>query len=298
MTKLQMNIDLFENIFGISCVENHYLSLIKFLDLPLEPIFYKSYIPITDTIHDFLNNKFTYLQYYELKRVFVTGKEIGIMEICSINSSFDNFINILEDNIAKGLPLLAMVDHNKLPKQGNVMPWRDDHFVSVIGYSEDSIICLDDTPNRKLEIEKVLFKDIFMSKCSWFNTIEEYEYEKFVREASLYIKKNIDNKKEIFEDLAICDENLLYFRDSIGILRISRNRIKIFLKWLLKDMKIVQNIIFDNLDRVIKCLDKLFVIIEACRLRKRINNNSINELLMELLELDYKWKNELSKILK
>ena len=95
MEKLQMETDLFENIFGISCVENYYLSLLRFLDLPFQSVFYKSYIPISKTIQDFIDYKLAYLRYSKLERVFVTGKQIGLMHICSLDSSFENVIKVL-----------------------------------------------------------------------------------------------------------------------------------------------------------------------------------------------------------
>ncbi len=293
-----MNTDLLENIFGISCVENYYLSVLKFLDLPFQSVFYKSYVPLLQTVHDFIDNKFTYLQYYKLERVFVTGKKIGLMQMHSFDSSFDSFMKVLENNIINGLPLLAMVDYNKLPKQGNIAPWREDHFVSVIGYSDTSVVFLDDTPTRKLEITKALFEDAFMSRYSYFDVLDENKHEEFKKEAQLYIINSITNEQEIFKELVLGDENLLYFRDAIGILRISRNRIKLFLKWFIEDTKLLLNTTVNNLELVINRLDNLFSIIEAYRLRKKIKNDSVNALLLEIFELDYKWKNELSLILK
>lgn len=293
-----MDTDLLKNTFGISCVENYYLSILKFLDLPFQSVFYKSYVPVLQTVHDFTDNKFTYLLYYKLERVFVTGKEIGLMQKRSLYSSFDSFTKALENSIINGLPLLAMVDYNKLPKQGNVAPWREDHYVSVIGYSDNSVVLLDDTPARKLEITKALFEGAFMSSYSYFDVLNDYKHEEFKKEAQSYILNSITNEQEVFKELVLDNENLLYFRDAIGILRISRNRIKLFLEWMVEDTNTLLNTTINNLDFVINRLDNLFSIIEAYRLRKKIKNDTVNALLLEILEMDCKWKNELSLILK
>jgi hypothetical protein len=287
---MEISINLLKETQGISCVENYYIALLRHLELPYPIIFYKSHLNFIKTVSSFLENHSAYLGYYELERVFVTGKDLGLLEVVTQkNIPLSSFMDEVENVLRTGIPFLSMVDCTKLPRNSNITPWREDHFVMVIGKDKDNLILLDDTPIRKLEIPFSLFSEAFMSACSFFRVLGSYNVEFMKNKISLLSYINDDN--EIIQyKLNLTYDSLIYLRDAIGILRVSRKRIRLLLRWFFEG---ADNSYFTNLitqiETVIPKFDHLYAVIEAYRIRKKIREGNIYNLIDEIVALDRLW---------
>lgn len=156
-----------------------------------------------------------------------------------------------------------------------------------------------------MEISKKSLQDAYEGNVIFFNLLEGLDKEWYAVQVKEQMKKIIEMQKEIKSEKEICVflpqsvEEILSFRDAVGILRISQRRIRAWLLWLSDYycLKVPneETLILNNL---LGILDRLYSTVKTYRLRKKINIEVIRNLLLESLDFDKRWlRNSYSCIL-
>lgn len=296
MTTLSLSIDYYKNIYGITCVENHISAILKYLKLPLQATYINSYIDLLVTVEEFIKNKTPYAYFDKLDRLQKTACRLGIAELTSYLVSYDKLVENLMLSISEGYPLLVQVDPGKLPNDSEILPWRNDHFISLYGIEDGFIEALDDVPLRTLKLSQTELNIAYQNEILVFNVLNTFDRSLYIAEAEEQLKQisgfveNADSAAEFISKFTVGPEDIIPFRDAIGIIRISRCRVKEWLKWIkASGLYDFDESLFDELDSLINKLEQLFATIEFSRLRKKINRKAIESVFNDVINSDFKW---------
>lgn len=290
MDKLLINLNLLEDTLGLSCVENHSIAMMRYFGIDYEPIFVDSYVKVKETIEYFYKDKIQYAYYGGIERVIQTSKKLKIFGLENLKLDIDEACLEIEKNIKINIPVLISVDGTKLPREGAILPWRKDHYILIINSNRNSYRAMDDIPKRIFDISKDNLKDAFggniliPEKLQGFN--QEYYLKVCLNKLSEIVDINDikDNKAAISELIPQNPEELVLFRDAIGVLRISRRRLTSWLMWVDKRLNMGRlDDVISKIIETINVLDKIYSVAEIYRLRGKMDNYNLQKLLNEIL---------------
>lgn len=295
MLNLGYTLEDFENVHGITCVENQFLAILKHINEPYALLFMNSYIAISEIFDEFILNNAKYAYFSKLDRVQKTAKDIGLAKLSLVELKYDEMITSLYASIEGGVPLLIQVDPLKLPQLEGVLPWREDHYISLFGIEEDKVSVLDDIPRRIFSISKEDLKNVYQGYVLEFSKLSSFDQDKAIAMTFEQLKSIAENVSEdkLYNTNAYniqSLEDILKFRDALGILRISRRRLSTVLKWqndncCNRDFKMT----LIELEAMISNLDHLYTTVELFRLRKRINTVKLNDMISIINESEKRW---------
>ena len=258
MREIVRNCDIFDNLFGLSCVENLLLYILKANCISYQALYYDSFITISDIEAAFIDKNESYSSFEELVRVQDIALAEGIIKI----HQFDG--NTLPE-IDNSTYCCAMVSPEFVADKLKSKLWRKDHYILLSPADNGDVYYINDSPRHigLMTIEE-LFKyysgraiGIEIAKSSAYIDIESY-----VRKLSNRI--HLDD-----ETYEIRCKDLLSLRDIVGILRISRKRIHALLS-------LQYNV--DFMESYLRFIDKSYSILEYMRLRNQYDIHKIFEL--------------------
>ena len=303
MAILPMTIKHLEDSEGLTCIENQLIGVLRYLGLPYQAILLKSYIGISDTIREFHESNIDFSHYNRIERLQFTAQSLGIAYLTYYNPvSYETMLHLLENELEKGLPIMVRVDPIKLPRTNDILPWRDEHFISLFGIVNDEVLVLDDVPLRSISISFKTLCECFQDEVLVINVLEGIKREDYICRAQNQINLITNNtpveiEYPFIKDVCFKIDNLITFRDAIGILRTSRRRINVWLKWMEDyiDPNSFKQVTL-KLEQQINTLNRLYSAIEFCRLRRRINDELLLNLFRETYEIEKAWLDALKMI--
>ena len=260
--------------------------------MPYKSLYCNSYVDISTTINDFCKESIDYLDYVKLERLQSVSEKIGLCSVHVEEIQFDDMIELANENFLNNRPLFIEVDFYKLNFARNIVPRQNRHGLLLYKIHDGFVNLLDDYPIQAHYLDLDKLRDIYLGRtmvfCERSLNLITYGYE---------CKTVLDSvKAHKCQQLKVDFEHthLLNIRDSLGIIRISRSRIKDWLKWINDENIIyIKDACFDLLSKQIYQLNKLFSLVEYCRIRKRDVSNDLLGMIEEINELDDKWRNEI-----
>lgn len=151
---------MFENIYGLSCVENQVLSLLREQEMPFEQLYHNSAIPLENLFNSFLKNGTKLYNYYEMPRIQDELKEMGVIST-AMHKTQD--FGTLCNRLAEMRPCdrtLIRVKPDFTKQILNARGFRPDHFVSLM-YHGRNFLVLNDIPDRAMVLTGDKIKEIY-----------------------------------------------------------------------------------------------------------------------------------------
>lgn len=294
------SIQMFEQTFGISCVENYLVSYMIQNNLPYKAIYYKSFRPVLMVVKDFLQSHVNYTRYTEIERLQKESRDLQIVEPAFLGQqSFEEMLKMHEQEMRNGRPLLVKVNPEKLPIVKGMVPWRDDHFIMLLQRELDTIDVLDDYPRRSIKLDlhelSEAYSGGFIRLTIMNPSLDMEQYKKKVV-SQIQCWGEYPTTNDLDSLLAGFDlEQIEYLRDAIGILRVSRKRMEVWIEWL-SNIRIIDDFQEKaSIQATIQKCDKLYGLLEVYRLRKKVNIESIVSIITEIVQMDELWTNELTR---
>ena len=296
MDQLELTIAFLEGTLAITCIENSLIGYLRYLNLPYKSVYCCSFINLYDTINDFILNKEDYTKYYQLKRLQDITELIQLANVTFIESdSFENTMKILVNQTSASVPIMLHVDPTKLPNHGQILPWRDDHFVLAYRVENDVVYFLDDYPRRQFKMSIEELKNVYKGEVVLFQVIDKFNYNSYIKIIYEVLKNISKTSYKSYVKAPETLEELIFYRDAIGIIRISRRRVVSWLMWVNENFDIsINNECFTCLEKLIGLLDQLYSTLEAYRLRGRINHQNTNNLFDEIISYETQWISQLT----
>ena len=289
---LDLTTALYDNVYGISCVENSLLAWLKFRGLPYQSLYCRSYADINTVINEFCERKLDYLGYRDMDRLQSVAQDIGLCDLSAMEIQPGKLLPVLEEVFLEGKPLFIEVDSGLLQKKFNITPRQREHGLLAYKILEGEVYLLDDYPIREIrikptELDKIAFRHVIV-----FNE-NSFDPDNYFNEFGHVIKCI-----KAFETQQLSGEfgvdTLLFLRDAVGILRISRSRVYEWLVWMQSVYHIyIEKECYTKLQELIRELNRMFSVIELYRMKGRDIAKDIPAMIAEANRLDEAWKHAL-----
>ena len=301
--ELPINEEMLEDVYGGSCVENQFVMLLKYWGLPYQAVYCNSYRTISNVIKEFKDLKKSFEYYDGFERLFSIARKLNLVELIEVSPlDFSDMLEILKKRLKENNPILIGIDVSKFYKDTEIIPLRNDHFVLLYGLNSTEVKILDDTPIRKHNLPIHKIQSIYDGNTIVFNCINKFDRNNYYNHIGVYTQKIVqqyenETQYTVSELMPNNIEELPLFRDALGIVRISRRRLKLWFEWLKSYYGINHlNDILDVLTQLNSTLDRLFSIIEAYRLRGKMNNQTIQDLMDKAMQYDNAWHKTLKML--
>ena len=213
----------------LSCVEAYYLAwLSEFFDV--RKLYVESFVEFAEVIKDFACGA-KYENYGRIARVQDTGERLGVTPHEIFNGSLPCYCEGRSPAaISYGIQPrnLTLIKVNEKFFRGSLTAWRDDHFIAATEVQEEKLYYVNHYPLSCGELTQVQLFDVYGG------TMLAYAYcDKF--NVALYDKKRAETLMRLKETpQSNCFKTLFgaALRDALGVLKISRERMRL---WLLSE---------------------------------------------------------------
>lgn len=236
---LSITVEHLSDTYGLTCVENHFAAIMRFLGLPYRAAYIGSYVQVYPTVIQFYETGIAPVYFTGLPRMQITAGELKLAELDYIDHlPADKLMaHHLPDALSRGIPLLVRVDPTGLPNPSGVYPMRDDHHVAVIELSGSEVVILDDYPLRSLTLSVEQFLDAYRSQIRIFRCLDAIDWRAYRARAQAYRQEIRESAGAVPdwspEQLIPTSSDLVApFRDAISVLRTSRRRLREWLAFL------------------------------------------------------------------
>ena len=269
MIELTIDKSYLDGIYGMSCIENYFLYVLKANRYPFQYLYYNSFLSFGEIVCAFVNKEMRY-EYFDkiprLQNVALNNSLIQMnvykqKEFSSLLFDCDyNFVQIKSDYVNK-----------KYNKQF----WRNDHYILLAPSNETNFVYLNDNPRDHGNISLNELKYAYDGTVIGINILSDINEE--LKTTFLKDFKNSVITSDIcrIDDLDICD--IYSARDILGVHRIVQKRICEFCS-LYENMCLCAEHIIE--------LDKYYSAIEYMRMRNRVDYDKIRKNFRDVLKKD------------
>lgn len=272
--------DLPQNPY-LSCVEAYYLAwLHEFFDV--RKLYVESFAEIEQVANDFANGV-KYENYNGFARVQDTGEKLGITKHkifngdlcchCEGQSPAAIQYNVQPRN-------LTLIKVNKEFFRGNLTAWRDDHFIAATEVQEEKLYYVNHYPLSCGELTQAQLFDVYGG------TMFAYDYSGNFNVELYDAMKNAALAK-LKEKPQPCDFKSLSgaaMRDALGVLKISRERMRLWLSSEKYDLP--------ELNKQVSDLQRLYFKLGADIVRGK-NNADYANVLENIILNEKAWRQKL-----
>lgn len=275
MYKQFYDLSAFDDLHGLSCVENLLLYILKSSQYSYQHLFYNSFINFDDVLDAFMNENEVYANFTKVPRIQDTAVDIGMVEM--------NLCNSLKLDDAADRYMLITVKPEYIKDKYNVELWRNDHYI-MIQRNGDQYRYVNDNPRDIDDISIEKLYSIFDGKMILFKLKGNIraDYMEQLRQKFICNLKSMKHRIALAH-LPITDWRLL--RDALGIYRILTRRLYNFSSLYMSAEFILPQI---------KYLDKQYMLVEYMRMKNKIDGMAIDNLIEKVREYE---KINVSKII-
>ncbi|HIZ17026.1 MAG TPA: hypothetical protein H9675_05625 [Firmicutes bacterium] len=137
--------DRFQNILGISCVENHVLMFLMQNNIDIRPLYEDSLIPLSEMIVEKIVLGKKYTDKGIVPRIHEQLRESGQLIMEMKNTSVIGLVK-LAGKYEKRNMVLIQITPKFAKTELHTRAWRNDHFVRLVG-SDGELLVLNDIPS-------------------------------------------------------------------------------------------------------------------------------------------------------
>lgn len=288
---------MFEKLYGLSCIENHTLCLLREHGLDIRPLYRDCAVPMKELFIYFCKNNIRPEFFDLIPRVQDLARkyEIIVMERHSVE--FQEAMKIIRNmDFSKNEIVLARIKKEFTKDRLHARGLRDNHYARV-WISVDTIEILNDIPEFKCVLTQEefataydddLFKMHVNHKIDKANAESLYQNRLFKAEESIPFCINLLNIEDVFQDITQPKDIGIYLRNLTGVYKILRYRMAEYYGQY-TDTSFIR----ERMPEVEKC----YSIFEYYNLKSNISNMQYFEVFNKLNQLENEIINELKKSL-
>lgn len=265
MCKDFFDLSVFNELYGLSCVENLLLFILKSYQYSYNYLFYNSFLSFNVVANAFIKENAKYTDFIKIPRIQDTAIDIGILEMSLSNSlKFDD---------AASVKTLITVKPEYIKNKYNVELWRNDHYI-LIHRDCEQCIYINDNPRDSGVITLETLHNIFDGKVIKFKLNEDLTEDlKEILRQRFFDSLSKINQTIFLPSIDLSD--LKPLRDALGIYKILTRRLYAFSSLCMNA---------DFITEQIKYLDKQYMLIEYMRIKNEINYAAIALLANKVFE--------------
>lgn len=260
---------IYHLLLGLSCIENHILALLQSEGFPVELLYGDSFIEMDRLWETFFVKRRDYAHFDGVERIQDIAKRYGLLFMKLHREAEVQFIQTIADS---DHAFLMLVQSEVAQRQFQVRGWHEKHYVLVIPDGKQYNL-INDIPFGKRTISSEELKDYYGGE--FFDCmIHRDRYDETQRR----LKDNrIHLSSSDVSRIQIPDDDLITFRDMIGVYRILLKRQKAYLSYGMNT---------DFFDSFIREVDSIYMKVEYMNLKKVSNGQNLNKLWCSILEAD------------
>ncbi len=277
MKKVQFDKDLLNGIYGLSCIENYVLYILRREGFSYQYLYSQSGLSFGEILEEFVHRNARFSNFYRIKRLQNVAAENGLIQIMS-DSRVDFPAMYKHDFVC------IMVKPEYVKKKYHVDLWRDDHFILLSEMDESRFHYLNDTPRDAGVISSEELKRICSGGMVAIDIGRDVTEE--LKREFLYQMIQSIRIDDVTAEYDIGDFGIA--RDILGVCRILRKRLYEFCSQYLDSGFLLP---------YLNLLDKQYMSIEYMRLRKKTDRKKLNDIMLEVAMEDRKHMTNLLKML-
>ena len=257
---------VFTEIYGLSCVENLILYLLKTKKIAYQNLYCDSFLTFHEIEQAFYMDRCSYASFHRIQRLqeIATREKIIHMELLDGDFSF----------ASEGeRHWLVMVNPNFARDKYKRELWRNDHFILLSPGENRCFNYLNDNPYDTGIITSEEFYRYYQGEAVAVEIINRH----FRYENRVYARKLLES---VHTDTARCDWDGIArdtVRDTVGILRIIRRR-------MFSLLSSEYDVSF--MTPFLKSFDRVYAALEYMRLKKQADDSRIRQLRESVMEDD------------
>lgn len=256
-------------MYGLSCIENYTLALLQSDGFPIGLLYGDSFIEMDRLWETFFMNGRDYAHFDGVERIQDIAKRYGLLSMKLYREAGEQFIQTIADS---DHTFLILLQPEVAQKQFQVRGWHEKHYVLVIPDGKQYHL-INDIPFGERTISSEELKDYYGGE--FFDCViyrERYDETQ---------RKLKTNRISLFctgvSHIQIPNDNLIAFRDMIGVYRILLRRQKAYLGYWMNT---------DFFDLFIREVDSIYMKAEYMNLKRVSNGQNLNKLWCSILEAD------------
>lgn len=269
---------MYENIHGLSCIENHVLALMRQNGEQIEHLYNDSAIPAINIYNSVVINDIKQEYFNNLKRVQNTLKDLNVI---SFTKKAVPCINELYSNIrecSNNEYILARVTPEFSRRVLKARALRSDHFV-LIKIVDSDFIVFNDIPECVLRIPITNFDEAFDKEFFKLSILRKLNSTDFnnLWETRLYKPENCNETSIAFQNFYDIDNIGIKLRDLAGVCKILRRRMMEYYN-LYIDAEFIKE--------TIQSWDKAYTLFEYYNIKKNQSLKDYYLLLYSVAKID------------
>lgn len=250
--------------YGLSCIENYIVYLLKDCDPDWEYIFYKSYLSFAEIFDEFYSGQKQYSYFDRIPRIQQVGRELEKIDIRMIR-------NVpVEDLLEQWSVAAIRVTPEYIAEKYQIKLWRDDHFI-LLKQQEDGLYqYINDNPRDEGVFSPADIKRIYAGETIAFDLqgnelAQSRKLEIFRHFHESVVNSSSGNGREFSGEI-----DIQMLRDILGVLRV-----------IVKRTEALCGKFFDSgfLEDYYNYLDEKFTKLEYMRLRGRYSIEKLHEII-------------------
>lgn len=267
MYKQFYDLSAFDDLHGLSCVENLLLYILKSSQYSYQYLFYNSFISFHNVLDAFMNENEVYANFTKVPRIQDTTVDIGVVEMNLCDS-----LNLVDETDRY---MLISVKPEYIKDKYNVELWRNDHYI-MIQRNGNQYRYINDNPRDIGDISIEKLYSIFDGKMILFKIKGDIRADcrEQLRQRFVCNIKSLDYGINL-QKFTMTDWKLL--RDALGIYRILTRRLYDFSSLYMSAEFILPQI---------KYLDKQYMLVEYMRKKKKIDSVAIDNIIEKVREYE------------
>lgn len=273
---------MYKNIYGLTCIENHVLALLKKSGEEEQYFYFNSFVNTLELYTDIVTKQQSFYHYQGIEKIQNFCKIKGLI---SLQKYINNTLQIPDGSSTIFIRVTDDFNKNTLHSRA----FRQDHFVIVQPYKESLYTVINDIPSTKLLMTKKEITNVYDGEYFTFDILRKLSSS----EKSKIFEAGVDNIRNhivSYSPLAIADYVISaeHLKDFIFLLRQLRKRNVAFL-----------NIKF-NSELFILLLDEYERLFTQCQyyyMRGVLTGNNIDLLISKLNNIEEKYLSIMEKVL-
>ena len=265
MKRVELNLEYFNNTYGLSCVENILLYILNANKVATPLLYFSSFLTIAEIEKSMISTA-TYAAFDGVKRLQDVAVEEKIIDM-----QFMDGRNL--EGVGDSLYCCAMIDPAFIQDKYNTKLWRSDHYILISPSCTQGYDYINDYPRDIKHVSILEFERYYSGKAILIKLCDEQPS----NDPTVYISRMTETLKPDDPSYSISCTDVLILRDIIGILRILRKRL--FALFSLKyDLKFMTS--------YLNYLDRCYAALEYMRVKQKYDMVKISNMIREIVDLD------------
>lgn len=278
---------MYEKIFGLSCIENHVLAILKQRDEKIEYAYYNCAVPIRELYTNLVSHGIKQEYFDLLERIQDVLKNLDIIELVKKKViRFDEVKRAICECKENEYILVRVLPHftqTSLLARG----FREDHFVYAKVRGKDFEI-FNDIPERVILLTASQFKECFDGEYFYLSVKRKFNNEDMIQlwDARKFRPEEFSKQNILINSFDFNESIGTRLRNLVGVYKILRYRMIDYYG---------QYVDTEFIREAMPQIEKIYAMFEYYNLKSRIPMDKYSNLFCKLYDMDVALMMELNK---